>query len=97
MPSTVHVVARFLAKPGKEDELKSALIGLVAPSRREIGCYQYDLLLNPKDPRDFCFVERWDSDASLDQHGETPHVRDARAQVQELVEVPPDIRRYRIV
>jgi quinol monooxygenase YgiN len=97
MPSTVHVVARFLAKPGKEDALQSTLIGLVAPSRRELGCYQYDLLVNPQDPRDFCFVERWDSDASLDQHGETPHVRDARAQVQDLVDAPPDIRRYRIV
>jgi quinol monooxygenase YgiN len=97
MPSTVHVVARFLAKAGKEDALKSVLVGLVPPSRREIGCYQYDLLMNPADPRDFCFVERWESDASLDQHGETAHVRDARARVQDLVEAPPDIRRYRIV
>jgi quinol monooxygenase YgiN len=97
MASTVHVIARFLAKPGNEGALKSTLTGLVAPSRREIGCYQYDLLENPTDPRDFCFVERWDSDASLDQHGETAHVRKAREQVQDLVEAPPDIRRYRIV
>ena len=97
MPSTVHVVARFLAKSGREDELRSVLVALVPPSRRELGCYQYDLLENPTDPRDFCFVERWDGDASLDKHGETAHVRDARARVQDLLEAAPDIRRYRIV
>ena len=41
MAATVHVVARFLAKPGKENDLKAILIALVAPSRREVDCYQY--------------------------------------------------------
>ena len=97
MPATVHVVARYLAKPGKEDEVKAVLTALIAPTRREIGCYQYDLLVNPKDSRDFCFVERWDHDKALDQHGETAHVKTARAQVEGLVEVPPDVRRYWLV
>ena len=50
MPATVHVVARYAAKAGKEEEVKAVLVTLVAPSRREIGCYQYDLLRNPADP-----------------------------------------------
>ena len=97
MGATVHVVARFLAKAEKEDALKTVLTGLVAPSRRELGCYQYDLLMNPKDARDFCFVERWEDDAALDQHAETEHLKNARAQFEGLVEAPPDIRRYRLV
>lgn len=97
MGSTVHVIARFLAKAGKEDALKTVLTSLVAPSRREIGCYQYDLLVNPTDPRDFCFVERWDDDAALDEHTETEHLKNARAQFEGLVEAPPDIRRYRLI
>jgi quinol monooxygenase YgiN len=97
MGATVHVVARFLAKAGKEDALKTVLTSLVAPSRREIGCYQYDLLINPKDPRDLCFVERWDDDAALDEHAETEHLKNARAQFEGLVEAPPDIRRYRLI
>ena len=68
MPATVHVVARYVAKVGKEDEVKAVLMTLVAPSRREIGCYQYDLLRNPADPREFCFVERWDGEKALDEH-----------------------------
>ena len=56
MPSTVHVVARFAAKQGKEQALKAILNALIAPTRRELGCYQCDLLENPSDPRDLCFV-----------------------------------------
>jgi quinol monooxygenase YgiN len=97
MAATVHVIARFLAKPGKEEAVNQVLSALVAPTRREIGCFQYDLLVNASDPRDFCFVERWDSDASLDQHGQTEHLRAATNQVEGLLETPPDIRRYRIL
>ena len=77
MPATVHVLAHYVAKPGKEDALKSVLVALVPPSRRELGCYQYDLLVDSADPRQFCFVERWDDDAALDQHLATNHVKNA--------------------
>jgi quinol monooxygenase YgiN len=97
MPATVHVVARYTAKAGKEDEVKAVLVTLVAPSRREIGCYQYDLLRNPADPSDFCFVERWESEKSLDEHANSAHLKTARAQVEGLVEGPPDVRRYHIL
>ena len=97
MAATVHVVARFIAKPGKEEALKAVLTALIAPTRREVDCYQYDLLSNPKDPAEFCFVERWGSEQSLDKHGETAHLKAAITQVEPLVEVPPDIRRYHIV
>jgi quinol monooxygenase YgiN len=97
MRATVHVVARFQAREGKEDALKAVLIALVPPTRREINCLQYDLIENPTDPRDFCFVERWESDKAVDAHGETEHVKKAREAVADLLEVPPDIRRYRLV
>jgi len=97
MAATVHVIARYLAKAGQEESVKKALMGLIAPSRREIGCYQYDLLENPADPRDFCFVERWDRDTALDRHTETGHVKGAIAQVEGLLDAPPDIRRYHVL
>ena len=97
MAATVYVVARYLAKSGKEEELKAILSTLIAPSRREIGCYQYDLLLNTADPRDFCFVERWEDEKALDQHGETVHLKTARAKTEGLVETPADVRRYHIL
>ena len=97
MPATVHVIARHVAKPGKEEELKAVLSALIAPSRREIGCYQYDLLRNPSDPRDFCFVERWEDTEAFEQHSASAHVKTALADAQNLVEAPPDVRRYVIL
>ena len=97
MPATVHVLARFVARSGKEDALKAVLIGMVPPTRRELGCYQYDLLNDRNDPRQFCFVERWDDNEALDQHLETAHVKKALEQVQDLVEGPPEIHRYELV
>ena len=97
MPATVHVIARFTAKAGKEDELKAVLTALVPPTRRELGCYQYDLLAEAADPREFCFVERWDDNEALDQHLETEHLKKALAAIEDLVATPPDIRRYTLV
>ena len=97
MAATVHVIARWVAKAGKEDELKGILTALIPPSRREIGCYQYDLLHNPGDPRDFCFVERWENDKAFEQHSATAHVKAALSQLQPLIEGAPDVRTYRIL
>ena len=97
MPSTVHVIARVRAKEGKEEALKAVLVALVPPSRRELACYQYDLLQSAADPREFCFVERWDGEAALDQHAKSEHLTRAGTQMADLVEAPPDIRRYKQV
>jgi quinol monooxygenase YgiN len=97
MAATVHVLARFMAKAGKEDALRTVLTALVPPTRRELGCYQYDLLVEAADPRNFCFVERWDDNEALEQHLQTAHVRGALEQIEGLVEGPPDIRRYTLV
>lgn len=96
MAASVHVVARFVAQPGKEQALKAVLLALIPPTRRELGCYQYDLLENPSDPLDFCLVERWENDKSFDQHSETAHLKTALAQSEPLVSAPPDVRRYRV-
>ncbi len=97
MAATIHVLARYVAKPGQEEALKTVLTNLIAPTRRELGCYQYDLLVDMSDPAQLCFVERWDDPAALDQHLETRHVRAALEQIESLVEAPPDIRRYALV
>lgn len=97
MHSTIHVIARLRAKAGKEDALKTVLIALVPPSRRELACYQYDLLQSAADPREFCFVERWDGAEALDRHAKSEHVARAGAQMADLVESPPEIVRYHLV
>jgi len=95
----VRVVARVVARPGKEDELRTLLRGLIViePTRREPGCVTYELLQNTADPTDFTFVEEWRSDADLDAHLQSAHLRQARSRLPELTVADPDIRRYTVV
>jgi quinol monooxygenase YgiN len=97
MAATVHVIARVRAKAGKEEALKAALLELVPPSRRELACHRYDLLQSTTDPREFCFIERWDTQQGLDQHAASQHVKRAGEQIADLVDAAPDIQRYELV
>jgi quinol monooxygenase YgiN len=65
---TITVIATFQATPGKEAELRNALIGLVAPTRKEAGSINYDLHSSPEDPAKFLFHENWTGKAGLDAH-----------------------------
>ena len=37
------VIAQIKAKPGKESRVRQELLSLVAPSRKDAGCLNYDL------------------------------------------------------
>lgn len=93
----VRVVARVVARPGKVEELRAVLQGLVEPTRKEPGCVTYELLQNKADPTDFTFVEEWSSEAALDAHLQSPHLRNARMRLPDLAAADPDIRRYTVV
>ena len=97
LEQAVQVVARIVARSGKEDELRTLLRGLIEPTRREPGCVTYELLQNTADPTDFTFVEEWSSGADLDAHLQSAHLRNARSRLPELTVADPDIRRYTVV
>ena len=95
--TTIRVVARVVALPDKVEEVKSALLGLIEPTRQEEGCIVYELLQNHKDPTDFTFVEEWENQELLDAHLASAHLAQADAQLNGLVATKPDIRFYRLV
>lgn len=88
---TLTVVATFQARPGKDAELRAALTGLLAPTRNENGCLNYDLHAATEDPAKFLFHENWTSKAALDAHLESPHVKALLLRVDELCTAPPQI------
>ena len=88
----ITVVAVFQAKPGKENELRAALIGLLAPTRKEAGCISYDLHSSPEDPAKFLYYENWTGKAALDAHMQSPHVQQLLPRVNELCVAFPKIK-----
>ena len=90
--NTITVVATFQARPGKENELRAALIGLLAPTRQEAGCLNYDLHASPEDPGKFLFHENWKSKAALDAHLANAHIQALLPRVDELCTAHPEIK-----
>ncbi len=82
------------AKPGKEEELRSAALALVEPTRKEEGCLQYDLHVQLADPAWLVFYENWSSVEHLDRHGASAHLQAFRAIVPGLLE-SSRVERYR--
>ena len=80
------VVATMKAKQGKASELREVLIGLLAPTRAEDGCVNYDLHESNDSEGTFLFYENWTSQAALDAHLQTPHLKAFFARHEELLE-----------
>jgi quinol monooxygenase YgiN len=83
-PKIVTLVVSFQARPGKEAELRALLTGMLAPTRQEAGCLNYDLHTAPDDPSKFLFYENWAGKAHHEAHDKTPHVLNLRACIQAL-------------
>ena len=87
----VTVIARIHAKPGMEDETRKVLQGLLAPTRAEAGCINYDMHHSGDDPAQFVFYENWTSKEALDQHLATPHLKAFMENAPRLLTQPVEI------
>jgi quinol monooxygenase YgiN len=86
----VNVIARFVAREQKENELRSLLEDMLAPTRAESGCELYDLYESDTKGR-FYLRETWTSQAALDQHIATPHFKRLKETGGKLVKEPFEI------
>jgi len=72
MPLTI--LAQITAAPGKEALLRAELEKLVAPTRAEDGCIQYDLHVDNDAPGFFVFYETWQTRDLWQAHMNAPHL-----------------------
>ncbi len=94
---TLRVIARLVARAGKEEALRSLLMELIAPTRKESGCITYELLQNKENSREFTFVEEWRDDAALEAHFATDDIQNALGKFPDLLAEGLDVRRYILV
>jgi len=94
---TLRVIARLVARSGKEEALRSLLMGLIAPTRKESGCITYELLQNKENSGECTFVEEWKDETALEAHFATDHIRDALGKFPNLLAEDLDVRRYILV
>jgi quinol monooxygenase YgiN len=65
------VIAFLRARAGQEEELGRRLKALVAPTRQEAGCLNYDLHRSNTDPAVWGLYENWRCREDLDAHFKT--------------------------
>jgi quinol monooxygenase YgiN len=70
----VTVLALVRAREGMEERVLQELLALVAPSRREEACIEYNLHRSQDDKTVFMFYENWTSREALDEHLSMPYM-----------------------
>lgn len=68
------IVANIVAKPDKVELVKSELINLIAFTRNENGCVNYDLHQDNANPAMFIFYENWLSRDLWQKHMSNSHI-----------------------
>jgi quinol monooxygenase YgiN len=92
----IRVVAHITAQADKIEQLKELALALAIPTRQEPGCRKYEWHQNTADPTDITCIEEWESDAALDDHLASPHVKAALSRTPEVA-TGVDIRRYKFL
>jgi quinol monooxygenase YgiN len=93
----VTVLAYFELLPGKEAEFMPHLHKVVAATRAEAACINYDFHQSHDNPDHFIFYENWTSLDGLTQHGNSAHIAEFRAAIKGLVAKPVEIKLYTMV
>jgi quinol monooxygenase YgiN len=86
----VRVIARAVARKGKEDQLRELLQGMLAPTQAEAGCRLYELYESGARGR-FYFYEWWENQAALEQHAASPHYKHLEQVVRDLLAEPFEV------
>lgn len=82
MDEKVYVSASFELVGESSDEAMAALKELVHETRKEPGCISYILTQDRANPARYMFLEVWADAASLQKHGNAPHIQEFRKKIE---------------
>lgn len=85
MSQPLTIVARIEAKPNSVEQVKSELIKLIEPTRKEKGCIQYDLHQDNQQPEIFLFFENWESRELWQDHMKSQHLHAFKQATESIV------------
>ncbi len=80
------IIARIVAKDEKRALVKSELLKLIAITRAEEGCINYDLHQDNTNPNIFLFYENWTNRELWQQHMNNDHLAEYMKATEEAVE-----------
>ncbi len=69
------MVVKIVAKKESVETVKTELLKIVDPTRKEDGCLEYSLFQDLENPAVFIFHESWKSEDCLAKHMSTAHFK----------------------
>ena len=97
MRTGLSVIAYITAQAGHQDQVGDALLDLVAQTRNEKGCVNYDLHQSLENISEFAIYENWEKATDLDAHAESAHLQAFIRVAGHLLERPAVIRKWSMV
>lgn len=91
----IKVTAKFVLKPGAFDEAYQLAEELIAITRQETGCVQYDLAQSVNDENILFIFEAWENQAVLDVHSASAHFARLVPQLAALCTEPPCVENFK--
>lgn len=91
----IKVLAHFYLKEGILPQVKELAEELVAATRKEDGCQQYDLLQAQDNELHLIMQESWESQEALDIHSKSSHFMKIVPQLADLCVQPPEVNQYK--
>ncbi len=88
------VTAVLRAKPGKEKQLETQLLGMLKPVGQEEGTLEYRFHRAQEDAGCFFFYEKYRDQAAFDAHVVTPHFRKLQTEIADLLACPMEVGLY---
>ena len=87
----IVLIARLKVRDDAVEEAKRLALKIVADSRVEEGCLNYDVHQAVDDPTVFVWHETWKNRAALDEHFEFPYFKEFFAAAGALAAEEPQI------
>lgn len=84
----IVLIARLKVKKDAIEEARQAALAIVADSRAESGCLNYDFHQAIDDESVFIWHETWANQAAIDLHGASKHFKEFSRAVENITEDP---------
>lgn len=85
--TNLTIMAKIIAKEGKVELVKTALLKLIEITRAEEGCINYTLHQDNENPAHFMFYENWASRDLWLNHMSNKHLQQYMTETQDCVEM----------
>ena len=86
MQKQLPIIVKFEVKTEKIAYVKSELLKILEPTKKETGCIKYDLHQDLENPSIFMFYEIWETSDLWKAHDSTPHIVAFKKAIEDAVE-----------